>query len=170
MTPSLIRRVAAVYGNIPFPEGQAVGLALDPVLDRVRPMLLPGPRALHRAAGLVALAGGSALTVWALLERRRRTAGEFRLEEPESLVTTGPYAWCRHPMYVGCWLIHLGIGALRGSGWVVVTLPVGAFAEHLGALAEERALGRAFGEEWADYRERVPRYAGWPRRRGRAMA
>ncbi|WP_238476248.1 methyltransferase family protein [Agromyces mariniharenae] len=163
-------RIRAVYDNTPFPEGQAVGLVVDPVLDRVRPMPLPGSRALHLTAGLLALAAGFALDAWALMERRRRTAGEFRLEEPESLVTTGPYAWCRHPMYVGSWLIHLGVGVIRGSGWVAVTLPVGAIAEHLGALAEERALHRAFGEEWADYRERVPRYAGWPRRRGRATA
>lgn len=164
MSRSVMTRLRAVYDNTPFPEGRVVGLLVDPVLDRVRPMPLPGSRALH-LAGLLALGAGLALDAWALMERRRRTAGEFRLEEPESLVTTGPYGWCRHPMYVGSWLIHLGVGVIRGSGWVAVTVPAGAAVEHLGALAEERALARSFGDEWDRYRERVPRYAGLPRRR-----
>jgi protein-S-isoprenylcysteine O-methyltransferase Ste14 len=130
----------------------------------VRPASLPGSRGLHRTAGLVALAAGCALNVWALRERRRRTTGEFQLEQPESLVTTGPYALSRHPMYVGWWLIHLGVGVTRGSAWVAATLPTAALVEHFGVLREERALDRDFGDEFAEYCERVPRYlARWGR-------
>lgn len=164
MRSSLIRRAAALYQNIPFPEGQAVGIGVGIVLDRVRPAPLSGPRGLRRAVGLVALAAGCALNVWALVERRRHTTGEFQLEQPESLVTTGPYALSRNPMYVACWFIHLGVGVMRGSAWVAATLPAAAFVEHFGVLAEERALDREFGAEFAEYRERVPRYlATWGR-------
>ena len=61
MSRSVMQRIRAVYDNTPFPEGQAVGLLVDPVLDRVRPLRLPGPRALHLVAGLLALAAGLAL-------------------------------------------------------------------------------------------------------------
>ena len=164
MNGRVIRRAAALYQNIPFPEGQAVGIVVSLVLDRVRPARLPGPRGLHRTAGLVALAAGCALNVWALGERRRRTTGEFQLEHPESLVTTGPYALTRNPMYVACWLIHLGVGLMRGSAWVAATLPAAVLVEHLGVLAEERALDREFGDAWARYRRRVPRYLAGLRR------
>jgi protein-S-isoprenylcysteine O-methyltransferase Ste14 len=159
--PNPVRRAIAVYENLPLPAGSAVGALAVLALERIRPAPLPGPSVLHRTAGVVVLAAGCALNVWALIERRRRTTGAFRLEQPQSLVTTGPYAFSRHPMYLGWWLIHLAVGLLRGSAWVVATLPVAVMLEHLGgSLVEERELGRRFGAEYARYAERVPRYAG----------
>ncbi|MFD4422494.1 methyltransferase family protein [Agromyces sp. NPDC058484] len=150
-----------LFENLPLPAGQIVGAAAVVVLERIRPAHLRGPRLLLRAGGAVALAAGCALNVWALVERRRRAVGEFQLEHPQSLVTTGPYAFSRHPMYVGWWLIHLGVGVLRRSAWVAATLPAAALVEHLGGvLVEERTLERQFGDDWARYREHVPRYVG----------
>ena len=172
MMPNIAQRAMVVYQNLPLPAGSAVGVVAVLVLDRVRPAPLPGPRALTRAAGAAALAAGCALNVWALVERRRRTSGEFRLEQPESIVTTGPYAFSRHPMYLGWWLIHLGVGVLRGSAWVAVTVPVAVLVEHFGgSVVEERELRRQFGAEYARYAERVPQYARVPgRRRPRATS
>jgi protein-S-isoprenylcysteine O-methyltransferase Ste14 len=165
MRGRVIRGAVALYENLPLPAGSVVGVVAIVVLHHVRPTPLPGPRGLQRAAGAAALAAGSALNVWALRERRRRTTGEFQLEQPQSLVTTGPYALSRHPMYVGWWLIHLGVGVMRGSAWMAATLPGAVLVEHLGVLAEERALDREFGAEFAEYRGRVPRYLAWSWRR-----
>jgi len=163
---NIAQRARATYQNLPLPAGSAVGIIAVLLLDRGRPVPLPGPRAIGRAAGAVALTAGCALNVWALVERRRHTAGEFQLEQPESLVTTGPYAFSRHPMYAGWWLMHLGVGMLRGSAWVVATVPVAVLVEHFGgSLVEERQLQRRFGAEYTRYAERVPRYAGRPYRR-----
>jgi protein-S-isoprenylcysteine O-methyltransferase Ste14 len=171
MMPNLARRALAAYENLPLPAGSAVGVLAILVLERIRPAPLPGPRVLRRAAGVAALAAGGALNAWALAERRRRTSGEFQLEEPEAIVTTGPYAFSRHPMYFGWWLIHLGAGLLRGSAWVAATLPVAVVLEHVGgSMVEERELARRFGEEYDRYAERVPRYAGLPRRFSRGAA
>ena len=158
----LVAGAAWLWRNAPVPPGQAIGIVVGVLLDRVRPLPMPGSRALHRVAGTAMLAGGVGLISWALAERRRHTAGAFDLERPESLVTTGPYAFSRHPMYVGVWLVHLGVGVLRGSGWVAVTFPVATLAEHGGVLGEERGLAREFGDEFDRYRERVPRYVEWP--------
>ncbi len=166
MMSNIAQRAMAIYQNLPLPAGSAVGIIAVLLLDRVRPAPLPGPRALERAAGATALAAGCALNVWALIERRRRTSGEFQLEQPESLVTTGPYSFSRHPMYAGWWLIHLGVGVLRGSAWVAATVPVAVLVEHFGgSVVEERELRRRFGAEYMRYAERVPRYAGRSRRR-----
>ena len=166
MTPNVAQRAMAIYQNLPLPAGSAVGVVAVLLLERVRPAPLPGPRALARAAGAALLATGCALNVWALVERRRRTSGEFQLERPESLVTTGPYAVSRHPMYLGWWLIHLGVGVLRGSAWVAATVPVAVLVEHFGgSVVEERELRRQFGGEYARYAERVPRYVPRPGRR-----
>ena len=166
MKSNIGKRAMAIYQNLPLPAGSAVGIVAVLLLDRVRPAPLPGPRAFERAAGAAALTAGCALNVWALIERRRRTSGEFQLEQPESLVTTGPYAFSRHPMYAGWWLIHLGAGVLRGSAWVASTMPIAVLVEHFGgSVAEERALRRRFGADYTRYAERVPRYAGRSRRR-----
>ncbi|WP_448808266.1 methyltransferase family protein [Agromyces bauzanensis] len=164
MISDALRRARAVYDNLPLPAGSAVGVVLVLVLDRARRAPMPGSRALQRTAGGVCIAAGFALNVWALVERRRRSTGTFQLEQPESLVSTGPYAFSRHPMYVGWWLIHLGVGVMRGTLWVAATLPVAVLVEHVGGVvAEERELQARFGEEYSRYAERVPRYAGRPR-------
>lgn len=148
----------AFWRNLPLPPGQVAGIVVGAVLDRIFPAPLPGPRVVHRVVGALLLVSGSALNVWSLSERRRRTAGTFDLEQPQALVTTGPYAQSRHPMYVGWWFIHLGVGMLRGSAWVATTVPAAVLVEHPGVLDEERTLHREFGDEFARYRARVPRY------------
>lgn len=151
-------RAKRVYENLPLPAGQAGGILAVMVLEPIRPAPIRGPLVLRCVAGLAALAAGCALNGWALVARRRRSTDQFDLEHPQSLVTTGPYAVSRHPMYVGWWCIHLGAGLLRGSAWVAVTLPAAVLAEHAGVVGEERALEREFGDEFARYRENVPRY------------
>ena len=144
--------------NLPLPPGQVVGIVSSVVFDRIRPVRLPGSRSAHLASGTVLLLAGGALTGWALAERRRHEANEFDLERPQTLVTSGAYAVSRHPMYVGWWLIHLGFGVLRGSAWVLVTLPSAVLAEHGAVLAEERQLAQSFGQQFLSYAEQVPRY------------
>lgn len=111
-------------------------------------------------AGLVLT--GVGMNFWALAERRRRSTGPFALERPEELVTTGPYAITRHPMYVGWWLIQLGAGTLAGSSWVLATLPAELLVEHRFVQSEEAVLAELFGQSYLDYADRVPRYFGFP--------
>ncbi|SDX11838.1 Protein-S-isoprenylcysteine O-methyltransferase Ste14 [Arthrobacter sp. cf158] len=148
--------------RIPLPPGQVVGLVLDVVLDRLRPIRGAEPSARLKAAGVGLALVGAGITGWAVAERRRKTTGSFSLGHPEGLVTSGPYALSRHPMYLGWWLIHAGVAVNRGSAWAVVTLPAGMLVEHLGALWEEAALRERFGQSYADYERDVPRYVGSP--------
>lgn len=117
---------------------------------------------LSRAAGVGLALTGAGITAWAVAERRRKTTGSFALGHPEGLVTSGPYAASRHPIYLGWWLIHSGVAVSRGSAWALVTLPAGMLVEHLGALWEENMLRERFGQAYADYQRDVPRYVGSP--------
>ena len=160
---SLARRAKATYDNLPLPFPVVAAMAADHLLAKVRPLPLPGPRALHRAAGAALVMAGVGLNAWALAERRRRSPGPFALERPEELVTTGPYAFTRHPMYVGWWLIELGAGTLAGSSWVLVTMPAELLVEHPFVLDEEATLAGLFGASYREYAGNVPRYLGLPR-------
>lgn len=167
--PAAVFRITtarAAIRNTPLPSGQIVGMAAVVVLGRAFPWRLPGPRAVHRVVGVALGSAGTALTVWALRERSRHTAGAFELERPDALVTTGPYALSRHPMYVGWWLIHLGAGLFGGSAWVLLSVPGATLAEHPAVLAEEQQLAQSFGSEAENYAAKVPRYLRiWPVRR-----
>ena len=101
---------------------------------------------------------GCLLNAWAWNERRRGEVGEFDLERPGTLVTTGPYAFTRHPMYVGWWFIHGGIGVFRGSAWVLVTLPLAVLSERRTVTDEEETLAGVFGDRYTRYTRSVPRY------------
>ncbi|MEA3549290.1 isoprenylcysteine carboxylmethyltransferase family protein [Pseudarthrobacter sp. C1] len=160
---TLAGRVKAVYENLPLPPAVVAAIALDAFLARLRPLPLPGPRSVHRAAGAGLVVAGAGLNAWALAERRRRSAGPFDLEHPEDLVVTGPYAVTRHPMYVGWWLIQLGAGTMAGSAWVLALLPAELLVEHRFVLDEEATLAGLFPESYPDYAEKVPRYLGLPR-------
>ena len=158
----LVQRGKDLYGNLPLPLPSLAAMVLDLLLGRLRPVPLPGPRSLHRSAGAGLVLAGVGLNLWALAERRRRAAGPFALERPEDVVTTGPYAITRHPMYIGWWLIQLGAGTLAGSSWVLATLPAEVLVEHRSILGEEAMLAELFDRSYLDYAERVPRYFGSP--------
>ncbi|MDF2050887.1 isoprenylcysteine carboxylmethyltransferase family protein [Arthrobacter sp. Cr_A7] len=160
---TLAGRLKSSYDNLPLPAPVVAGMALDRLLARLRPLPLPGSRAVHTVAGAGLVIAGVGFNGWALAERRRHSAGRFELERPEDLVVTGPYAVTRHPMYVGWWLIQLGAGVLAGSSWVLALLPAELLVEHRFVVAEEAALAELFPQSYPGYAERVPRYVGLPR-------
>ena len=152
---SVLKREAA---GIPLPPGQVVGMVLDTVLQRVRPLPAPPAPRTRKTAGTLLVLAGVVISAWAVVERRRHTTGSFALGRPETLVTSGPYAASRHPMYLGWWLIHAGVAMYRGSSWAAATLPAGMAVEHVGALWEEKALKKEFGPAYGQYMKDVPRY------------
>lgn len=143
--------------NLPLPEPYLLGIAVGAWLHRRRPWILPGPRYVHHLVGWPLIAAGAGLVAWSW-----EAAWQVDLEHPDRLVTGGPYAVSRNPMYVGWALLHLGAGVVRGSGWIVAALPAAAAQVHRGVLGEERALGDMFAEQFGPYRAAVPRYLALP--------
>jgi protein-S-isoprenylcysteine O-methyltransferase Ste14 len=88
-----------------------------------------------------------------------------QLADPAHLVTSGPYAVSRNPMYLGWALLQVGAGLVRGSRWMIAAVPVAAAFVHRDVRREERTLEDAFGDEFRRYRAAVPRYL--PRWRAR---
>lgn len=107
----------------------------------------PGPRPLALGLGLVVL--GQLWRFWAA-----GSIGRYRGEavRAERLVTWGPYALMRDPLYLGNGLIGLGWGLLSGP-WAVAVFIVG-FVVLYGMIIiphEEAFLRAKFGSEHEAY-------------------
>jgi protein-S-isoprenylcysteine O-methyltransferase Ste14 len=110
--------------------------------------------AARAAAAVPHLGAGQALRFWAagfIPKYRTLTVGA------PNLVTGGPYAWVRNPLYAG--------NGVMGIGWAIMAGPVwcAAFAAIYFALYclviipfEERFLSERFGGEYERYRRSTP--------------
>lgn len=103
------------------------------------------------------------------------TAPCFSIRKEHKLVTTGPYAFVRHPSYTGLFMAYAGelfchasrgswlreSGVLRtclGAGIVSIWLLVAAsivVSLILRISTEEGLLSQEMGKEWDEYVERV---------------
>jgi protein-S-isoprenylcysteine O-methyltransferase Ste14 len=76
-----------------------------------------------------------------------------RKEQPE-LVTSGPYALIRHPIYTGLILAMLGSAIGVNIFWAVMLVPVGAYFIY-SARREEAVMLQQFPEQYAAYMART---------------
>lgn len=140
------------WRNIPLPEPHTAGLVTGLVLHTIWRRQL-AQRATIRAGGAILLAAGVAVAAWATA-----SAGTSDLEQPERLVTDGPYAYSRNPMYVGWTLAYSGVAGLVNSTWLLVLLPAVVVAIHRQVRREEQRLAARFGIEYEVYADQIRRY------------
>jgi protein-S-isoprenylcysteine O-methyltransferase Ste14 len=141
--------------NVPVPPAHVVAIGIGVLADRRHPLPLAWRDSWRRPAGAACTAAGVAVVA-----RSVAVTTAVRLDDPARLVTTGPYAVSRNPMYLGWSLLHLGVALLARSGWTLTLLVVAAARVHHEIRAEERMLGDRFGPEYSRYRATVPQYLG----------
>ena len=107
--------------------------------------------------GTVLLFVGEAVRIWSVAvigkESRTRGSGVSRL------VTQGPYAYVRNPLYIGNFLILLGATLISELCWLL-PIAVLLFAVQYVPIVlwEEGNIRNRFGEEFSAYCRRVPRW------------
>ena len=107
----------------------------------------------RHTVGLLLLLPASAL--WTLARRALGDAFTTRAEA-RTLVTTGPYAFVRHPIYVSAELISAGALTFLGQFWVLLAVAlVGIPVQVWRARREDRVLEAAFGDAYRAYRRRT---------------
>ncbi len=141
------------WNNVPLPEPHIAGILASGVLHLTRPWRLPGTKWLYSGAGWTLVSTGIVILASAV-----RAASDTNLERPSTLISSGPYAISRNPMYMGWTLLYLGVALITRNAWMVASLPVVAGLIHRDVLREEHTLERAFGEEYVRYRKLVRRY------------
>jgi protein-S-isoprenylcysteine O-methyltransferase Ste14 len=120
------------------------------------------PSAFSVTVGLPIAIAGELLRCWAVGYSGVTTRGDA-VEAPK-LVTAGPYAYVRNPLYAGNFLTAAGFAVAftgKNSPLARLGLIAGSLAAMVGVYAtivphEERFLHEKFGEEFERYCERVP--------------
>jgi len=138
-------------------------------------VILARPSGASFLGGLTLMLLGEALRLWAVSHAgsaTRTTSGVGG----EQLVTSGPYAYVRNPLYLGNFLLTVGfcIMAWAWMPWMLL-VAVALFTLQYGLIIslEEEYLRRRFGEAYEDYCRHVPRFLprpACPRPRGRPWA
>ncbi|MFI5250703.1 MAG: methyltransferase family protein [Gemmatimonadales bacterium] len=102
--------------------------------------------------GVATLIAGSLLRrhCWRLLGAS--FTGDVRADAGQRVVTTGAYAFVRHPSYTAGILMNIGLGVALGSWASVLLLAVASFVVYGYRIrVEERALVTAIGEPYREF-------------------
>ena len=144
--------------TLPPPLLYAVPLAAGLALHKVRPVR-PLPRRLARLLGASLLAAGIGLDLWGIATFRRAGNSLDPRNPVRQLMTSGPFAFSRNPLYVSLTLIYAGIASLINTLWPFVLLPAALhLIRHEVIAREEEYLERTFGAAYQEYTRRVRRW------------
>ena len=78
---------------------------------------------------------------------------------PDKLLTDGPFAVSRNPIYLANTILLIAIGLITGSLWFLIMALLAALATRKLAIErEEKILARKFGKKYRDYAMRVRRW------------
>jgi protein-S-isoprenylcysteine O-methyltransferase Ste14 len=123
-------------------------------LDGLSGRFLP-PAAWLFWAGFAVAAAGLLFTVWARRHLGKNWSGIVTIKEGHELITSGPYALVRHPIYTGLLLAFAGSAIALGEwrGILAVALVLWSLWRKL--RIEERWMREQFGEAYQAYSLRV---------------
>jgi protein-S-isoprenylcysteine O-methyltransferase Ste14 len=111
------------------------------------------PGAAGPIGGLVLVAAGLGITIWARRHLGRNWSADVTVKQGHALVRTGPYSRVRHPIYSGLLLAMTGTALVVGEwrGVLAVLLVLLAFV--LKSRVEEDRMRETFSEYEAYRRE-----------------
>ena len=117
------------------------------------------PRPLRNFLGS-SLLGGALLIITFAFRNMKQAGTNINPTQPTTaLVTTGPYLFSRNPLYLGLTMLYVGIALLGNLFWSILLLPIVVRIVNQGVIArEERYLENKFGEQYKEYKGRVPRW------------
>jgi protein-S-isoprenylcysteine O-methyltransferase Ste14 len=101
---------------------------------------------------------GLLLMLWSLFSFRQSFRIGIDTDRPDSLITSGVFAFSRNPIYVAFFVILIG-QFLIFSNWIcLIYIGAATWLFHRQVLREEEYLSRHYGQAYAAYCNRVRRY------------
>ena len=136
-----LKRLLRDLGHKRHRSRQFIGIAFLILL-----VVVGQPRIDWYPIGFVLSVLGIAVRLWA----------SGHVKKDKVLATTGPYAYVRHPLYVGNHLIMVGFSFASGYWWsFVVWLALSFYFYPHTIRHEDRVLSRLFPGQWEAWAERT---------------
>jgi protein-S-isoprenylcysteine O-methyltransferase Ste14 len=95
------------------------------------------------------------LVIFVVFRENSFTSATIEIASNQRVISTGPYALIRHPMYAGALVMLAGMPIALGSWWGLLVILVILPALIWRLIAEERFLARNL-PGYADYQNKVP--------------
>ncbi len=133
-----------------------------PILFLGVPLVAPGAMSLELwVIGLLLVVLGEGWRLWGVAAAG--TSTRRRSRNVNRLVTYGPFAWSRNPLYNGNFLIWMGFAVISGVFWFLpVAIVLFATEYSLIVRFEEGVLESTFDDEYLDYKSVTPRWMPRP--------
>lgn len=134
--------------------------SFTPIPFLVLMVLFGHPTLASMVVGFCLMMGGEALRFWgvSIAGSETRTTGTVG---GTYLITNGPFAYVRNPLYLGNMIIYAAIGimSLALFPWLLLFAVLWFYVQYyLIVTREEEYLATTFGDEYAAYCSEVPRF------------
>jgi protein-S-isoprenylcysteine O-methyltransferase Ste14 len=123
-------------------------------VDWLRIHIVPGGRS-RFWTGITVTVAGLLFAVWARVHLGRNWSRSVTLKRDHELITSGPYALVRHPIYTGILSGFLGTALAIGEVRGVLALAIFTVALSIKLRLEEKWMRGQFGDAYAVYSSRV---------------
>ena len=110
-----------------------------------------------QAIGLICTLAGLAFAIWGRASLGNNWSGRVTLKEGHELITHGPYAISRNPIYSGFLLGLCGAAFIEGLLKDLLGLVLLVIGMHLKIYREERLMKQNFGARYLAYMAKVSR-------------
>jgi protein-S-isoprenylcysteine O-methyltransferase Ste14 len=116
--------------------------------------ILPQSRALLLLGATLTVAG-CLLAIWARMVLGGNWSMAVTLKQGHTLMTRGPYAWTRHPIYTGLLTAALGTAIFQNEPRCLLGFFILLYAFWKKLHTEEEFMLQQFGAQYVDYQQRV---------------
>ena len=133
-------------------------LVLGFLIDWVWPVaLLPGNG--QYIVGGVLMTAALVFGMWGRILFTRFGTNVEPFKPTTAIITSGPFAYSRNPLYLSLFVLYTGIAILADNAWLLALAVPLFFMVRYGVIArEERYLEQKFGETYLAYKRRVRRW------------
>jgi len=111
-----------------------------------------------RGVGFIIGLFSVALVVWAQVDLGKQFSPQLQLRQEHHLVTSGPYARVRHPLYTGLYAFGLSMALVSANWFFVFFFVISLVGIAARVPREEQMMLEQFGDEYREYIQRTGRY------------
>lgn len=147
--------------GIPVPWVYAIAFIVGVIIQLGVPVTIRSTflLAITETVSILLLALGAVLAAWAQRIFRKEHTTTDPTQTSSKLVTWGPYRFSRNPMYLGLFLVFIGLSGAFTLAWsILCMLPVFYYVNWIVIPIEEARLNRTFGEAYEQYCKKVRRW------------